>query len=151
LAGTPPVKYLANLVEGGKRGEKRSEMAMRYAGTLPAGKFIVPAKGYPLNKYGNIPAAKMNKILSNTRSRHDPIQNSAAGTQKFFVAKIGAAHGVFERMARRRIRLALAFVSQPEYKARHYDFLGAGQRYANAIFKREMDEAMSRALASANR
>ncbi|WP_299948409.1 hypothetical protein [uncultured Microbulbifer sp.] len=42
--GTAPSKYLAPAVFGTSRNEKRFERALRYAGLLPAGMYVVPGE-----------------------------------------------------------------------------------------------------------
>src|SRR6185369_2436671 len=51
--GTPPSRYLFHEVTGGAREEKPFEQILREAGVLGANEFIVPAKGFPLNEFGN--------------------------------------------------------------------------------------------------
>lgn len=161
--GTPPEKYLKPAVFGATRNEKRFERALRYAGILPAGMYVVPGEGAKLNKHGNITAGTFTKILSQLKASFDPMQNASSSarssakrgaTKGYFVAKIEGTLGVWERVGykrRRSVRPILIFVnSKPNYRKR-FPFY----KIAEGVFQRhihsELGRAMERAMASAAR
>lgn len=76
--GTPAGKYLLPQVAGGERRAKRFENAMRNAGQLGPGEFLVPARGYPLDQHGNLPRGLYQKILTQLRASRDAAQNETA-------------------------------------------------------------------------
>lgn len=73
---TPPSRYLLPEVEGGEREEKPFEHLLREQGIIGMDEFIVPAKGFPLNAYGNVPGGIANAILSDLSAARDPRNNS---------------------------------------------------------------------------
>lgn len=105
--GTPPVKYLAPNVYGGRRRAKRFEKALQRAGVIGANERAVHARGYPLNAYGNIPATTYSKILRHLRASPDPLQNISGSSRsrkrrakaQFFFAggDRGLPRGIYER------------------------------------------------------
>ncbi len=65
--GIDPQKILQAQEFGGKRRDKRSEVALRRAGILPNGyQSVVPAKPYPgsVDQYGNIKGSFVTQLLS---------------------------------------------------------------------------------------
>lgn len=112
-SGTPATKYLLPQVEGGSRGAKGLEVALRAVGVLPAGWFVVPGAGARLDAYGNVSRGQIIQVLSQLRitlvagaTRNLPFdarkqiaaQRKAGG--RFFVIKPGAkgaAPGVYQR------------------------------------------------------
>jgi len=115
--GTAPVKYLAPLIYGQRRHAKRYELALQRAGVLPRGWYTVPGEDARLNRYGNITAAMITKILSDIRASPDPLQNRSNKRARFFVmVKAGRPLGIYERTGKRRIKSWLHFVSgAPDY------------------------------------
>lgn len=73
--GTPPARYLLPEVEGGARRLKPFERLLQARGAMPVVTFAVPGRGQALDAYGNVPAARINQILSQLGSRRDPLQN----------------------------------------------------------------------------
>lgn len=72
LSGTPPSEYLKPQAFGGPRQQKRSEAALsRYTGFPP---YFVPARGAPLDAYGNLRRGLIQRILSQLQATHDPAQ-----------------------------------------------------------------------------
>ncbi len=62
--GLSPRKYLKPEIEGGPRNLKRSEKALIAKGLMQPGQHIIPAEGFDLDAYGNVPGRIMVKILS---------------------------------------------------------------------------------------
>lgn len=76
--GTPPSRYLLKQSEGGAREEKPFEHLLRMAGILGADEFVVPARGFPLDAFGNVPGGIQNAILSDLQASRDPASRSTA-------------------------------------------------------------------------
>src|SRR5688572_6410454 len=79
--GTPPSRYLVNQVRGGDRREKPFEFLLRQAGVIGADEFVMPARGFPLNAQGNLPAALTRTILSDLQATRDPLGRSTAASR----------------------------------------------------------------------
>lgn len=62
--GVDPQKILQAEVFGGSRRLKRSEVALRNAGILPAGYVTVPGAACPLDGYGNIKGSFLVQLIS---------------------------------------------------------------------------------------
>lgn len=146
--GTPPAKYLAPEVLGGPRRPKAHELALRRAGLLAPGEYVVPARGARLNSFGNISGSLITEILSQlkaaegfagymmnetARSRK---RAGAKRTKRYFVPPRGHTlpRGVYERQGN-RIRAVLMFVAdQPDYRPR-YAFGQAGEKAVLRTFE----------------
>jgi hypothetical protein len=76
--GTPPARYLETQAKGGARDEKPIEHLLRRAGVLGGDEFLVPARGFPTDAYGNIPGGIQNAILSDLQASRDPLNRSTA-------------------------------------------------------------------------
>ncbi|WP_444902189.1 hypothetical protein ACJJIG_04465 [Microbulbifer sp. SSSA007] len=161
--GTAPSKYLAPSVFGTSRNDKRFERALRIAGLLPAGMYVVPGEGAKLNKHGNISAGTYSKILSQVSASSDPMQNATdsqrskskrGATKGYFVGKIEGTLGVWQRVGykrRRSVRPILIFVKKkPEYRKR-FPFFQIAEGIARKHIPIELEKAMERALATAKR
>lgn len=68
VKGTPATEYLLPQVDGGPRRLKRHERALRAAGYLPNGWFVVPGEEAEMDAYGNMRRGQMVKILSHLRA-----------------------------------------------------------------------------------
>lgn len=78
--GTPPVRYLSPEEHGGARRQKPFERLL--ARSHPrARQFYVPGRGLTLNQFGNVPAAIIQKILSQLQVRQDAAQNETAAAR----------------------------------------------------------------------
>lgn len=145
--GVPAINFLRPEIYGGKRKRKGSELALAAAGLLPDGMYIVPAQGAPLDQYGNLRGAYVNRILSYLKANRDSTQNrSETGKQKamqFFVnLKPGKLPlGIYERRGN-TIRMVIAYVSAPNYHQRLRYFETAQQVTASYFpdkLRREAD------------
>jgi hypothetical protein len=74
--GTPPARYLATQARAGAREEKPIEFLLRRAGLLDGNEFLVPAKGFPLDAFGNVPGGVVNALLSDLQASRDPLNRS---------------------------------------------------------------------------
>lgn len=158
--GVAAGKYLLSQVHGGPRRPKRSELLLRSAGLMQSDEFLVPADGFPLDAFSNVPPGLMNRILSQIKAQRDPTANKSARSGRrrrrrsqggqFFVARRGGAlpPGIYERFGARAIRAALLFVSQPRYAVR-FPMFEINRRVATKRFPREFQLAFAQALRSA--
>lgn len=76
--GTPPSRYLLPQIQGGVRQEKPFEHVLRQAGILGPDEFVVPARGFPLDAFGNVPGGIVNAILSDLGAQRDANANATA-------------------------------------------------------------------------
>lgn len=66
--GTAPARYLLAQIQGGAREEKPFEYLLRQAGILGADEYVIPAKGFPVDAYGNVPAGVAKTIISDLQA-----------------------------------------------------------------------------------
>lgn len=62
--GTPPSRYLAPLIYGGSRQQKRFEKAFQARNVMPGGTYAVPGMGAKLDRHGNIASGQIRQLLS---------------------------------------------------------------------------------------
>lgn len=148
--------YLRPQVYGGARRHTRFEGALRHAGILPADKWAVPAKGFPLDSAGNLSRGIRMQILSALGAQRDVYANRSERSRKrrmamakkppdwFIVSRNGKAEGI-GRKQRDSLRLAIAFVSKPHYKP-IFRFHEIGQRSADANISRSLSDAIEYVL-----
>jgi len=154
--GQAPEDWVAPQVYGGPRVDKKSELLLRSKGILPAGKFIVPAAGARLDAYGNMSRGQMLQILSGlaalegragyTANASDKWRSFRKGLAKaFFVMRRGKTPiGIAERRGK-TISMVLAFVSQPQYRAR-LDFHSVVQRVVDTNLETNINKGITDAL-----
>lgn len=126
--GAPPSVWLQPNVDGGTRQAKRSELMLRAKGLLPSGMFYVPGYGADLNRYGNISAGQLIRVMSalealpemgylaNRSKRLGARANKQAGD--YFVGKPAGGYlplGVYQRMPDGKLKSILLFVKTPRY------------------------------------
>lgn len=162
-SGTPATRYLLPQVEGGARNTKRFELALRAAGHLPAGWFVVPGAGAKLDAFGNISRGQITQVLSQLRitltagfTRNMPFdarkqitaQRRAGG--RFFVIKPGAkgaGPGVYQReFGGRNITPVFVFVNRASYTKR-FDFFGIARSVADRRLGPNLDRAIAESAA----
>jgi len=164
--GTPAAKYLAPQIFGGARDLKRFERRLDYAGILPKGRFVMPTRDTPMDRYGNISGPWLNKVLSELGAQGDQYQNTTDASIKrkgrrrgsfsgytYFRPdgeRSGAARLLFERhsfaMGEAK-RAVLAFVkTTPRYKVR-FPFFDLGNARTierwDLYFKPALEEAIA--------
>lgn len=144
-SGTPATKYLMPQVEGGRRREKRFEVALRLAGHLPAGWVVVPGQGARLDAFGNVSKGQIIQVLSQLRitltagftrnlsfDARSAIRAQRKAGGRFFVVKPGAPiePGVYQReFLGRNITPVFIFVRSATYRPR-LDFYGIVNKVA---------------------
>lgn len=158
--GTAPARYLAPEVVGGGRHEKPFEHLLRLAGILGPDEFVVPARGFPLDAFGNVPKGIAVKIISDLQASRDPATRSTAlsrakrarrkavgkravyfesapGLSASQGKKQGLPRGIFERTGfalGSSVRMVFIIVkSAPRYRVR-FDARAFAQQAFNASF-----------------
>jgi hypothetical protein len=142
----PAAKILRAQIEGGQRGQKRFEKALR----LPADLVAVPARGTPLDAHGNLSPGLIVRILSDLRLFGEQGYRAnrpagKAGKYTILYRQIGRLPaGIYERAAGRvgRPKMVIAFVRAGTYRPR----LNPREVIARMI-ERERDAVWQMALA----
>jgi hypothetical protein len=171
--GTPPATYLEHEAIGGAREPKPFERIMRDAGVLFPNEFAVPARGAPLDAYGNlrggllralladVQAVRGSAVASNRESRGKRARRNRkkAGQGVYFLQRIKRGRlpkGIYERLNRGfvgpraggggggGVRMILAIVGQPAYHVR-FD----ARQLAQELFDRSFPTAFQQQLARA--
>jgi len=158
-------------IEGGTRLPKASEIRLRAAGVLPAGWFAIPAKGAPLNAYGNLSGDWWMMVLSwlnaGQWSRQGSTQNQAEkvtarknklqrqGASMFAVIPnrgSGLKPGVYIRKGGKGkgLQRILLFVPSVTYRIR-LDWFGVFDRTVRATLPNSAAAAMRLAVETARR
>ena len=157
-SGTPAVKYLLPQVQGGQRGNKRLEAALRAIGALPSGWYVVPGQGARLDQYGNWSRGQIIQVLSQLRitltagytrnmsfTPRKAINAQRRAGGQFFVRPVGKgkAPGVYQReFSGRNITPVAMFVSRVNYQTRlPFDDI------ARRVAEREIGPQFARAIA----
>lgn len=140
--GTPAYKYLSVEEQGGQRRDKGFEKWLRHAGYLPAGWYVVPARGARLNQYGDVSKGMHTKVLAALKS--------GGKTAGYFVPgpKSALAPGIYRRL-KTRVRAVFIFVNKkPTYRPR-LPWYPVAQKTFDRHFEREFDKAFERAIRTA--
>lgn len=158
--------YLAAEVLGGARTVKRFEFWLRKYGVLGQNEYVVPANGFPLDVYGNMPRSVYAGILADLQahpdefSRSTPESRAKRGRRRqiakraiYFATKPGSRLplGIYQRVRTAfgsTVRGVFMFVRLPRYRVR-LPLLATVTRIYDQHIVREMDEALARALATA--
>jgi len=155
--GVTVENVLAAQIKGGQRKNKRHEVALRRAGILPEGMYIVPGPAAKMDKHGNMLAAQIVQIMSwfksfgeqgyrsnmrdgGKRLGRDNKKTGAKGFAYFALrAKRGKLPpGVYQRFqfaSGSAVKPVMFFVRSPAYKQR-FDFYGLTHRVALAEYHR---------------
>lgn len=150
--GTPAKRFLNPNIHGGPRSQKSSE---RQLSPLMDGKqFAVPAKGAPVNAYGNMPGSTYTRILSQVGAMRDATGNASDSPRSkrkrkasaFFIPKKGGA--IFERKGA-SIKPVLVFTRAPSYSKR-FPFYDVAQATVQRKFPDNFTKALDRAIATSN-
>ena len=122
--GGRPTSYLLPEVEGGTRGEKGMERALRFAGILMSGERAMPGAGVMRDSFGNVPAATVRTILRSVSRPGAAQKRTASGG--IFAGAVGRkqTRGIWQRDGK-KIRPLFVFTKNlPTYRPR-LDFVGA--------------------------
>jgi len=160
--GTPPAKYLQAQVDGGQRRKKGFEVLLQQKGAMPAGMFAVAGKGTQLDRFGNVKAGQVSKILSQLGARQDGYQNETDASRgrrrsrgrrggEYFALQQRRGRlvpGVYERIDTgfgSAVRSVFIFTQGARYRPR-YNIFALAQREWNRLmpffFNRELEKAM---------
>jgi hypothetical protein len=169
-SGTPATKYLLPQVEGGSRRLKRFEVALKAAGHLPDGWFVVPGQGAKLDAYGNVSRGQIIQVLSQlrvtltagfTRNMSFEARKQIAAQRKaggrFFVIRPGAKGappGVYQReFSGRNIAPVFIFVRSNTYRKRlaFYTIVQATVQSRLPVHLQQAIEEQAQRLAGAGR
>jgi hypothetical protein len=143
--GTPAINFIGPAIFGGKRHAKSHELALRRSGILASNMFADPARDVQLDQYGNIPRAKLRKMLADL-ALGSGLQRTSNRQIQYF--KLGNPPvGVYTRQ-NRQLKSFLRFVHEPVYHKR-LDFFGIGQRVIDEHLVPEMIKAIEHALSTA--
>lgn len=149
-AGRSPQNFLLPEVEGGTRGTKGMESALRYQGVLRSGQFAVPGAGAKLDAHGNVSGAEIRTILSALKNIRGGVgaRGQRAGRGKklandLFAGKPNGGNrpeGIWRREGK-RLRALFIFNDQAPTYSRRLDFSGVVQRVARDRFRPEFERA----------
>lgn len=165
----PPAKYLQFQVRGGQRAAKRSEILLRQAGVLAGNEFIVPARGGPIDPFGNVPGSIVQTVLSDLQASFDPLQRSTRqsrarrsrrrsfGRRGVFFYQAGQRgklpRGIYERRRSTfgtSLRGVFMIVQQATYEP-IYDVFTVARRVYVESFRRRWQDNLNRAVAGIRR
>jgi hypothetical protein len=127
--------YIEPHVFGGARAVKKVEDVYRGKGILPAGRWMVPGPGAPLNQYGNPTKAFSKKLFA--------AAESFASTKKYGKWFVNPK-GVFTREGGSLMPL-MFFAREPQYQTR-YDFYGTAIAEATRVAPQIMTAAIAKAI-----
>jgi hypothetical protein len=119
--GTRPESYLFPEVEGGPRREKRTERALRLAGLLRPGEWVVPGRAAPLDANGNLTGAYARRLIQTVIAQQRGEKGRAPrGKLAFFVGPVGkkGTRGVWERDGRDILPILIFTRKAPTYTSR---------------------------------
>lgn len=160
--GTPPAKYLVAEVEGGERRKKGFERLLQSRGLMSPREFAVMGRGARPDRFGNVPAGQITRLLSHLGAQRDHYQNKTEASTKrrrskkqrggeyFVVTKRRGKlrPGIYERVNTgfgSAVRSIFIFTNRATYSPR-YDIFGMAtdtwQKLMPFYLKRELEKAM---------
>ena len=151
FSGTPAKRFLNPNVNGGPRSQRSSELQI--APLLKGYSYLVPASGYPLNAYGNVPGSQMRRVISQLKVSRNADANASQSArskrkrraQAFFVNPAG--NMVMERRGK-EVRPVLIGVRVPNYTKR-FPFYETARTVLADRMAINFEIAFQRAMASA--
>ena len=152
--GNAAATYLRPVIEGGARRHKGYEKLLISRGKMPGDMYAVPTSLVKKNRFGNVSAGLIQKILSGLGAQRDVYQRARPGSRahgKYFSGIIGDVYGIWDIAKLRRGGAALLFVfvdGAPKYN-KQYNFKRVALKTIDAVFKREFTKTLKRALATA--
>lgn len=159
---TNPASFLAPEIEGGKRSTKRFELLLQAAGLMPRGWRAVPARGVPLDAFGNLSRATIGKLLKGLKGKL--VMGPAAPTKLGKSAKVKESPyfvlmqqrgkrppGIWLRKGAGEKRTAepvVIYVSESSYQKR-LDFYGKAQGMVDDLMEKNFEIELKKAIDSA--
>jgi hypothetical protein len=155
----PAEDYLGPEIEGGDRKAKNFEKALRDAGILPVGMFVVPGRAATIDRYGNQSAAEIVAILAAMSAYRSGGAVARAVTKralarrarpriKYFVARSshgsGKPLGIYKVVSAGKVVPVMIFTKTPHYTAR-FDFYQLARGHAQKAFPAALDAALGTA------
>ena len=162
--GLPATAFLGPQVHGGLRALKAFERQLADRGHLASGEVVVPARGAPLDRYGNVTQGFLNRVMADlqidyrgagaTRARTARSLKTNRNYRKarFFVSKRGGHlfPGIYQRTpGSRELMPLLLFVAAREYDKR-LPFFDVVARHAAEEFNGNFAKAFDRIKARFN-
>ena len=152
--GTAAANYMIWQTEGGQRQQKGIERKLVALGILGRDEYVVPGDAQRLNRYGNIPRARLSKMLADIQGANVGIAQgfgqatTKTGKKKFFYHPNLRPRGIWERFGRggRRARPALLFVKKSFYR-RRFPF----DKIVNDTFEKHLDDEFEKQFTSSRR
>ncbi len=166
---------LKHLFLGGTRTRKGYERVLNRIGALPTGMYTVPGAAAPINTFGNIRKAFIDKMIKqlrgvkiprNTKStlppgiwqritprrKHKKGTSASRGARKelFVVHEQVSASDKPRKADAPKPEAIMLFVESPKYRKR-FDMLKTVEGVISKDYKREFDKNFKRALATAKR
>lgn len=149
---TAAKRWLNPNIHGGPRSSRASERQL--ALLMGSSFFVAPARGAPLDQYGNLKRSIYSRILSQLKVARDPYQNASDSRRSkgkrsasaFFIPKKGGA--VFERKGK-AIRPILIFIRPPQYK-KIFPFYETATAIISREYPRIFKTALDRAIETSN-
>lgn len=139
-------------IEGGRRLVKASERRLRRFGFMGPDQWIVPGPGAPLDRYGNISAANMSRILGQVQAYQEAGYNKRKIRKSKAIGTVYAVQrvGIFKRTGPRTSIPVLFFTNTaPEYESGRFDFYYAVRRHVEQNFQKNFDDALAHAIRTA--
>lgn len=159
----PAAEALRAMELGVRRYHKRFERVMIGAGVMQADEYAYPAKGYPLDGYGNIPGRTIVQILSQLQAFGEMGYRANAtaatlrrrmtkGQGRYFVPQADSAlpRGVYERWGVKAIRAVMLFAYSADYRPT-LRFKETGYAIARQSYPAEFQRAFADAVRRASR
>jgi hypothetical protein len=152
FGGTPAKRFLNPQVHGGERSQKSHERQI--APLLRGVSFLVPARGTPVDNYGNVKGATFKRIITQLKVSSDPL-NNASGSKRskrarkasaFFVNASGTM--VMERKGT-AVQPVLIGVKAPRYTKRFPFYETAAAKVAERM-PINFSVALERAISTSN-
>lgn len=149
--GTPAGKYLLPEAMGGVRSLKRFERALGFkTGEV---EFTVPGRGAPLNQYGNLSQAQINKILAALGAEGGiASRGKTRRGETFFLAhskRDGSLLGVYRVVSTGHVEPVLIFTKHaPTYPVRFKfgsTIMTAVKKDSRKVFDEELEKAIATA------
>lgn len=138
-SGVTPERFLQPEVEGGSRGEKRFERALRFAGILLAGERAMPGDEIQLDASGNVSGPRIRSILAGLKVR------DGRGKRGVFAGEIRGTRGIWQRDGR-HVKPLFIFTRAGLSYRRRLDFEAVVRRTAEANMQPEFSRALSALL-----